>query len=58
MNRYRISYIQYGNIPARNSPPHPTPCPPQAASAGGPAWGGVGCGGGESLMGIVPYRIL
>ena len=48
---YQISYIQYGNIPIRDSP-HPTP--PHAgavrkgAVGGGMGWGGVGRG--ESLV--------
>ena len=54
INRYPISYIQYGNIPIRDSP-HPTP--PHAvgtadrAGGGGRHWVGWG---GESLMGIFP----
>ena len=53
MARYPISYIQYGNIPMRDSP-HPTPPHPM------PAWGGDGWGvvwWGESLMGIFPCWI-
>ena len=47
INRYPISYIQYGNIPIRDSPTHthPTPCPPPLRPVcGGPSmgWGGVG----------------
>ena len=46
MNIYPISYIQYGNIPIRDSPPpHPTPCwgRPQTGPGGGHGvgWGDI-----------------
>ena len=55
MNRYPISYIQYGNIPIRDSFP-PTPTPPHAGAArrgAGGAWGG-GWGG----WGGIPYGYI
>ena len=43
--KYPISYIQYGNIHIRDSPPpHPTPCwgRPQRGRGGSMGWGGWG----------------
>ena len=63
-NRYPISYIQYGNIPIRDSPPPPPPHAPPGPSADGPSmgWGGVGWGGvGGNPLWVyfhIGYRIL
>ena len=40
------SYIQYGNIPIRDSPP---PTPPHAGAVRTGAGGGMGWGGGNPL---------
>ena len=45
VNRYATSYIQYGNIPMRYSPPpHPPHAPPPGSVCAGPGmgWDGVG----------------
>ena len=58
---YPISYIQYGNIPIRDSPPpHPTPCwgrPQRGRGGGSMGWGGVG-GNPVWVYFHIGYRIM